>query len=124
MKSKWVTTMSTSDPDVTSLARSADELPGGDTSVGAVPAGVPDPAVLSRIANEFFTAVPGAASLAGSVLTAIPSVDNPALSATGSPVVGALPFSASCRPSLIQRTQCCLTHRNFMIYFRLPARRW
>lgn len=60
--------MSTSDPDLASLARSLGDQAGGTGTVTTVPSGIPDTAALARIANEFFRFTPAAVPLAESAI--------------------------------------------------------
>jgi len=63
--------MSTSDPDPLVLMPGAMQGTAGGPNVGGfLPAGLPDPAVLARMANDFFSALPGATDVP---LQAIPA---------------------------------------------------
>src|ERR1700728_1938586 len=56
--SKWETTMSTNDPKEASGKEKDARLPNADDLRIALPLGLPDPAVLARMATEFFTSAP------------------------------------------------------------------
>jgi cysteine desulfurase / selenocysteine lyase len=104
--------MSTSENDRSLPSVSGDEfrrvLPG---DLQSVPAGLPDPQVLARMANEFFTAlpdthsvIPGVPGAAASVLNLGGGTPNPAQSVTQPPV--ALPTETQLRalPSTLPTT--------------------
>jgi cysteine desulfurase/selenocysteine lyase len=59
--SAWINIMSTSDPGSAERAALADQESGALTNDGrsAAMASLPDPAVIARLANEFFAALPG-----------------------------------------------------------------
>jgi hypothetical protein len=87
--SRSETIMSTSDPTKVAHGSRADGfqtvLP---NTIGSVPAGLPDPNVLARMANEFFTALPQFAPPDESAVSAIPK--NAAVPGTNEALAAAL----------------------------------
>src|SRR5471030_1429263 len=79
-------------PTPTSKPVSSASLP--DVPQGAAPAGLPDAAMLSRLANAFFSAVPGSAGRATPALASLGSGSGESLSA-GLPVAAPVLASAS-----------------------------
>ena len=68
--------------DLDALARAAGSQGGG----GLPPPGLPDPAVLTRLANAFFAALPG------ETVPSLPSLDAPAVAGPSLPGLGATPI--------------------------------
>src|ERR1700683_5122299 len=87
--------MTRSDPKPAAPAKPAAQKSGagaGDwTSGAALPANLPDPAVLARMATEFFTALPGFSQSAGNV----PASDAPPLPDASDAAPAAAPVNAS-----------------------------
>jgi cysteine desulfurase / selenocysteine lyase len=68
--------MSTSDASQTVLTPDADATRGTSIPLSApLPPGVPDPALLARMANEFFTALPGSLDVPAASLLAVAPTD-------------------------------------------------
>ena len=68
--------------DLDALARAAGSQGGG----GLPPPGLPDPAVLTRLANAFFAALPG------ETVPSLPLLDAPAVAGPSLPGLGATPI--------------------------------
>ncbi len=65
--------MTTSDPGRLTVAPESDSVPAAPASGSEFfPAGLPDPATLARMANEFFTALPGAGDSPSRIMPAQP----------------------------------------------------
>jgi len=84
----WASTMSTADlglprgpADLDALAAAAVSQNGG----GLAPPGLPDPALLTRLANAFFSALPG------ETVTSLPSLDAPITAGPALPGIGTQP---------------------------------
>jgi cysteine desulfurase / selenocysteine lyase len=87
--------MNTSDPSQLLIAPDPVE-PTAPSGPEFFPAGLPDPATLAHMANEFFTALPGASDVQGRTLPAQPpsSLDTPPATIPSGPPEASLPSDA------------------------------
>src|SRR5574343_393105 len=94
--SKWTTIMTIANNDLSALAQQA--LSGGD-----VPAGLPDAAELTRLANQFFQALPGDT----------PAID--AVSPTTAPAlqIDQIPAGFDARPGIDESAISALVQQSF-----------
>src|SRR5262249_38543499 len=89
--SKWVNTMNTNEPKPATLG-TAGSWATLLSETKNLPAGLPDPAILARIANEFFTVLPGSTGIPPTDLSQVSTA--PTLSETGTEAqIGVLPTS-------------------------------
>jgi cysteine desulfurase / selenocysteine lyase len=76
-------------------------LPGSAPVAAEVPAGLPDPAVLARMANDFFTALPDFLPAAESAFSQSPNIPQPNIPSVPGVIPGAIPSAASFQPPAI-----------------------